>query len=276
MNLKVLIVQNNPIIGDIRATLDNVRNLLANYSDRKPDLIAFPEVWSSGWECSSFQNCAENLENSITLEFLKNVAIEFNSTVIGGSFIQQTQSGLKNTCPVFSAKGNLVATYDKIHLFSHKGSEEDKYINAGNKLKILDFGCTKVGLSICYDIRFPEIYRRYSSLGVEVFINVAAWLNTKPMHWDIMHRARAIENQCYMIVANQTGKIKGDAYNLGHSMVVDVWGDIVAKLESDENCLYTEICMNKIKELRENFPLLRDRKDLSFASFDYEEIKINV
>lgn len=273
--MKILVVQNNAIIRNKLATFNNVEKLLNKYYDNKPDLIILPEVWSVGWDCSIFPEQAEAIGKSETIDFLKNIAQDFNCTVIGGSFIQKKDNKLKNTCPIISSTGKLVTTYDKMHLFSHKGSEENKYISTGSKLKILDLGYTKVGLSICYDIRFPEIYRNYSKNGVEVIINMAAWSNKKLNHWEIMHKARAIENQCYLIAADQTGKINNEEYNLGHSMVINPWGDIVGNLESEEDCLYTEIDLTEIKRLRQDFPLLNDRRDHNFTNFDIEEIKIN-
>lgn len=274
MKFKILVVQNSAIIGNKRATLTNVEKLLEKYEDKQPDLIVLPEVWSVGWECSNFVNAAEEIENSETVNFLKNIALNFGSTVIGGSFIQKCGDKYKNTCPVISKTGKLLTTYDKMHLFSHKGSEENQYISTGNELKILDFGFTKIGLTICYDIRFPEVYRKYSKEGAEVFVNVAAWSNKKLDHWNIMHRARAIENQCFMIVADQTGKISEKEYNLGHSMIVNPWGDITDMLEAQEDCLYAEIDLDEIKKLRKDFPLVSDRRDNDFKYFNHKEIKI--
>ena len=276
MDLKVLVVQNSAIIGNKNATLNNVDALLAPYKGKKFDIIVLPEVFSVGWYCSCFPKEAEYIDNSITIDFLKNIAMSFNATVVGGSFIQKFKNNTyKNTCPVISAKGQLVTTYDKMHLFSHKGSEENKYISTGNELKILDLGFTKIGLSICYDIRFPEIYRKYSKEGAQVIINVAAWSDKKPEHWEIMHRARAIENQCFMIVADQTGKICGNENNLGHSMIINPWGDIVARLEAQEACFEYTINLDEVSNLRQNFPLLADRRDEDFESFNIKEIKIN-
>ena len=275
MKLKVLIVQNSAIIGNKQATFNNIEQLLEGYNNHYFDVIVLPEVFASGWYCKNFPDAAETLHNSETINFLKNIAIEFKSVVIGGTFIQKTQNGLlKNTCPVISRNGNLVTTYDKMHLFSHKGSEENKFVSCGNELKILDFESTKIGLSVCYDIRFPEIYRTYSKAGVEIFVNTAAWSVSKPEHWNIMHKARAIENQCFMLVADQTGKIAGNDYNLGHSMVISPWGDALAEMQSDEGCITYEIDTAEVKRLRENFPLLKDRRDNDFKTFNYKEIKV--
>lgn len=275
MNLKVLLVQNNAILGNKKATFNNIETLLENYKGNEFDIIVMPEVFSIGWYCANFPKQAEIIEKSATIDFLKNIAMDFKSLVIGGSFIQDMQDGTyKNTCPVISKHGKLLAAYDKMHLFSHKGSEENKYVKTGNELKLLDLGFTKIGLSICYDIRFPEIYREYSKRGAELFVNTAAWSNKKLEHWNIMHRARAIENQCFMIVADQTGKITKDEYNLGHSMIIDPWGDIEAMLEEQEACLTCSIDLNKVKKLREDFPLISDRRDKDYSSFKVKEIKV--
>ncbi|MBS4760671.1 MAG: hypothetical protein KHX03_08260 [Clostridium sp.] len=274
MKLKVLILQNNAIIGNKQATIENAYKLLAPFKNETPDLIIFPEVWSIGWYCKNFPQESEIIETSETIDFLKNTALDFKSTVIGGSFIQKKENTFKNTCPVINKEGKLIATYDKMHLFSHKGSEENKYISTGNELKILNLGFTKIGLTICYDIRFPEIYRQYSKHGVEIFVNAAAWSNKKLEHWNIMHRSRAIENQCFMITADQTGKITDDEYNLGHSMLINPWGDIDACMGEEEGCIITEFDTDDVKNLRKEFPLISDRRDLSFDSFKIKEIKL--
>ena len=274
MKLKVLLVQNSAIIGNKKATFGNVYSLLKQHEGEKIDLIIFSEVWSIGWYCSNFPKEAETLENSPTINVLKDIALSYKSNIIGGSLILQHKKGFTNTCPVISKKGQLITTYDKMHLFSHKGSEENKYITTGNELKILNYKNTKIGLTICYDIRFPEIYREYSKHGVEIFVNMAAWSNKKPEHWEIMHRARAIENQCYMITVDQTGKITDKEYNLGNSMVINPWGDIEASLQSEESCLLYEIDTDKVKELRKNFPLISDRRDTDFKTFNYKEINL--
>ena len=275
MKLKVLVIQNNAITGNKKATLNNIETLLERYENQKFDIIVFPEVFAIGWCCENFVREAEAINDSETIRFLQNIALNFNSLVIGGSFIQKLKNGTyRNTCPVIQRNGKLVTTYDKMHLFSHKGSEENKFVNMGDELKILDLGNTKIGLSICYDIRFPEIYRTYSRAGAEILINTAAWSVTKPEHWDIMHKARAIENQCFMIVADQTGKISGNEYNLGHSMIIGPWGNVLAELEEEEACITYELDTQEVKTLRSSFPLLSDRRDNDFDMFKYKEIKV--
>ena len=273
--IKGLLVQNNAIIGNRQATFNNVEKLLEPYRGKTFDFITFPEVWSCGWSCKNFKLAAENLENSETVNFLKNVALDFKTTVFGGSFIRKvSESDYRNTCPVVDKNGRISACYDKMHLFSHKGSEENRYITPGDYLVVINTGNVKIGLSICYDIRYPEIYRAYSKQGVQIFINSAAWNRTKLEHWLIMHRARAIENQCYMIVADQCGKIAENEYNLGHSLVADGWGDVLYSLGEQEGCLEFALDIEKLNKLRQDFPLLKDRRDKDFSSFKIKEIKL--
>lgn len=274
MKIKVLLVQNSAIIGNKKATFDNLQTILEPYRGKRIDFIILPEVWSIGWYCQNFAKEAEILESSPSIDVLKDIAITYKTNVIGGSIILKKDNKYTNTCPVISRKGKIVTTYDKMHLFSHKGSEENKYITTGSELKILNYNGLKIGLTICYDIRFPEIYREYSKHGVQIFVNMAAWSNKKPEHWEIMHRARAIENQCYMLTVDQTGKITDKEYNLGNSMIINPWGDIEASLQSQEDCLLYEVDTAKVEELRENFPLISDRRDTGFKTFNYKEINL--
>ena len=257
--IKILIVQNNAAIADRKANFAKVTQLLAPYENNQPDLIVLPELWSSGWLCSSYPEVAEAEENSETLKFLSNLAKKFSSNVIGGSFVRKLSDGtLKNTCPVFDREGNLIAKYDKMHLYSYLGADEGKYASVGDSPVIAKTDVAKIGLTICYDIRFPELFRKYSLNDADILINVAAWPKTRKNHWITLQKARAIENQTFMIAVSQTGKIKDDEYNLGYSMVVNPYGDIVASVEEQESVLECEINLDEMKELRKKIPTLKD------------------
>lgn len=270
--MKVIVVQNNAILNNKDANFDNVEKLLEPYKDKECDFILLPEVWACGWSCKDFESAAETVENSPTLNFLKYIAQKHNTLILGGSFIREEEDGsLKNTLPVISSKGKLIALYDKMHLFSHEGSEEHKYVSQGEELVMLDLGYTKIGLSVCFDIRFPELFRSYSDSGAEIFVSAAAWGRNKLMHWEIMQKARAIENQCFMLAADQTGKISQNEYNLGHSMAISPWGDVLDELGEEEGCIYTELDLNSLRKLRKEFPLLSGRRN---DKFKIKEINI--
>src|SRR5574344_1556686 len=190
--LKILAVQISSVIADKYSNFEKVEKLISQNIEKDTDLIVLPEVWTVGWDCNKFKNSAENLKNSETINFLSKIAKKYNSNIAGGSFITKNDDGkFYNTSPFLNRKGALVTTYDKMHLFSYYGCDEGKYVDCGkNPVCItLDNG-VKIGLTICYDIRFPEIYRAYRKSGVDLFINSAAWSVTKPIPWEVLTKSR--------------------------------------------------------------------------------------
>ena len=188
-------------IADINANLKKVEKLMENsLSIENADITILPEVWTCGWECSCFADCAENIDNSESISMLKRIARKYNTNIIGGSFIERKEDNtLTNTCPVINRNGKLVCTYEKNHLFSYYGCAEGDYITTGQNPVMVELDGIKIGLTICYDIRFPEIYRAYRKAGADLLINVAAWGASKKIPWDTMTTSRAVENQTYFV-----------------------------------------------------------------------------
>ena len=264
--LSILIVQNHAIIGNKQANFDKIQNLLQPFQHENIDIIVLPEVWAVGWLCSKFNEQAEDENNSPTLDFLKNIATSFNSYVFGGSFVRKLDDGsLRNTCPIFNRKGNLIAKYDKMHLFTHLGADEGKYVKIGQKPVMVDIDGVKAGVSICYDIRFCELFRAYSSNGAKILINMAAWPLSRPHHWKHLQAARAIENQCFMIAASQCGEIIDNEYNLGHSMLISPFGDIIEELNEKEGIIFKSINLNEVDDLRKKVPTLEDKNPYGYS-----------
>lgn len=257
VRFNILVVQNSAVLGNKSENFQNVEKLVENYKDKKIDIIVLPELFALGWKCSLFQDCAEN-ENSETSVFLSNLAKKFNAYVIGGSYIRKSENNLYNTCEVFDNLGNVVTRYDKMHLFQHYNAGEADYNTIGNSPKIVEIKGVKFGLSICYDIRFPELFRSYALNGVKVLINVAAWPKSRKHHWYNLQCARAIENQAYMVAVSQCGKIEDDEYNLGRSMIISPFGEIIEHLDEDQGAFLTTIDIYEVDELRQNVPTLKD------------------
>ena len=151
----------------------------------------------------------------------------------------------------------MVRKYTKIHLFQLM--EEHRYLAAGDQLAIVDTKWGRFGLAICYDLRFPELFRSYALSGVKAVLLVAEWPHPRLAHWQILLRARAIENQMYIIACNRAGVSK-DAHFCGHSCVINPWGEIVAEAEEHEELLVTEIDMDKVDQVRAKIPVFADRK----------------
>ncbi len=269
--IKILVVQNNAVLQDRTANFKKVQKLLEQYKGKEVDLIVLPEVWAVGWLCSTFPQMAESPENSETIDFLQRVARQFNANVVGGSYIKKVSwNELRNCCPVINREGKLIAQYEKMHLFSHCGANEGTYITKGDMPVLANTDIGKLGVTICYDIRFPEIFRAYTFAGANILINLAAWPKTRKNHWISLQKARAIENQSFMISVSQTGKITDDEYNLGNSMIISPYGDVISELAEEEGTLYTEIDLSEMSKLRNNIRTLNDRRNLD----DYRILEI--
>ena len=258
--INVLIVQMQSVLGEKEKNFAKIEKLLSEYKTVKSDLIILPELFATGWYCDIYEQVAEKEENSKTLDFVRNIANEHNSNVIGGSFVRKDNEGkIRNTCPVFDREGNLIAKYDKMHLYSYLGDTENLHSTAGEKPVIANTDIGKIGLTICYDIRFPEIYRCYAYGGADLLVNVAAWPKSRKVHWETLTRARAIENQSFMIAVSQTGEIQNGIYNLGHSAVYGPLGETIASSGDEETVIEAKINFDEMKTLRENVKTLSDR-----------------
>ena len=260
--IKVLIVQMQSVLGDKKANFAKITRLLENYKNSNADLIILPELFATGWFCDIYDKVAENIKDSETIRFLSDIAKNFKANLIGGSFVRREDDGtIKNTCPVFDRKGNIIATYDKMHLYSYLGDTENLNSTRGEKPVIAETDIGKIGLTVCYDIRFPEIYRCYAFGGADILVNVAAWPKSRKLHWETLTRARAIENQSFMIAVSQTGEIQNGIYNLGHSAVLSPLGETIASLNDEETVLTAEFDLTEMKELREKVKTLSDKHE---------------
>lgn len=263
--MKVVIVQNRALIGtngEKDQNFEKVNNLMEKFENEKIDLIVLPELFSVGWYPPIYPKSFETEDNSPTMDFLSYLAKKFNSNVVGGSFVLKTNDELKNTCPIFDRNGNLLAKYEKMHLFSHYKQGEGDYSKSGDEGLIVQTDVAKLGISICYDIRFPELHRAYALNGAEILINVAAWPKTRLHHYQTLVRARAIENQIFSIGVTQTGLITDDEYNSGNSLAVNPFGDIITSLSENEEAASFEIDLSEETSLREKVPTLYDRKNV--------------
>ncbi len=266
--IKLLALQMGSEIGDKNTNIKKVEKLLEKYlSAKNADFVFLPEVWTVGWDCSSFEDCAEEVENSESINLLKNMAKKYDVNIIGGSFIRKYNNKYYNSCPVINRNGDIVCFYDKNHLFSYYGCNEGDVITAGLNPVLVKLDGIKIGLTICYDIRFPEIYRAYRKAGADILVNMAAWGANKEIPWDSMTTSRAVENQTYFVALTQTGILKNGERNLGHSMIIDYKGDILSEINKDEGGIYAEIDLFEMYDFRDKCTVLNDIKN------SYEVIK---
>ena len=297
--IKISAIQMNSKIGDKNANIEKVRTLIERDVDKDVDIIVLPEVWTVGWAPARFQESAEEVadeqmirgleewsfndsnmnkflqkqqnDNSYSsnplflyssLNFLSTIARTYSAWVIGGSVITKQDGKFYNTCPVFNREGELVATYSKNHLFSYYGSDEGKYVEKGSSPVMVNIDGVKVGLTICYDIRFPEIYRAYRKAGADLLVNCAAWGLKKPIPWECMTRSRAVENQAYFVALTQSGYIEDGEWNIGHSRIIDYKGETISEIKDQkEGAMTAVIDLKPMYDFREKCRCIDDIRD---------------
>ena len=258
--VRVLAIQMESVIGELDLNIDTVKNLLiANLGKFDgADFVCLPEVWTVGWHPEAFVGSAEELQDSRAVKMFSEIAKKYNTNILGGSFIRKDGDKYYNSCPVINRKGEVVALYDKMHLYSYYGDNEGNYITKGANPVMVDIDDVKVGITICYDIRFPEIYREYRKSGADILVNMAAWGKHKKIPWDSMTTSRAVENQAYMIALTQTGMLSDGSENLGHSMIMSYEGKILDEIEEKEGGIYAELNLPEMYEFRSKCTVLKD------------------
>jgi nitrilase len=241
--------------------------LLAKAVEEGAELALLPENFPlMGGSDYRKRKLAEHQAESPTLRFLSEQARRCQLSIVGGSFLLRGEDGLiRNACPVFDADGRLLRVYNKIHLFDMDfGGEsyrESALIEPGRSPAMIRIGEFNAGLSICYDIRFPELFRHYSSRGCHIICLVAAFTEpTGKGHWQSLLRARAIENQCYVLASAQWGEHPDRRRTWGHSMIVDPWGEILAELPDGEGVITVNVLLDNIKSIRQSLPTLKHRR----------------
>lgn len=251
---------------DKRENIENAQQLVSELAERGAELVMLPENFSYVGPDHKRAEQAEFLDQSPTLEVMRELAIRLNITLHIGSFLEQLGSHIYNTSIVFDPNGQEVALYRKIHLFDvdvpgGRCYRESDVITAGSE--VVSFACNDFvfGLAICYDLRFPELFRKLSAQGVNVLLLPAAFtLQTGRDHWEVLLRARAIENLCWLAAAGQWGKTMPDTPCFGRSMVVNPWGIIVAQAPDGVGGIVADLDLSQLEEIRSTFPALQHRR----------------
>ena len=258
----------------VAANLEAAGRLIAEAADGGAQLIALPEYFCLlGRKDTDKVDVREVLGDGPIQDFLADAARRHRVWLVGGtlpvSLGDKVTDRIRNTTFVFSPDGSVVARYDKIHLFGFKRGDEEydesRTIAAGSEP--VSFEATlgdqplSVGLSICYDVRFPELYRRLgATVSPDLILVPSAFTyTTGSAHWEILLRARAIENQCYVLAPAQGGLHENGRRTWGHTMLIDPWGDIVAVRDEGEGVVAGTIDPARIAEVRENLPALKHR-----------------
>ena len=250
--MKIALIQYCPAWEDKET---NKKKILSFVQDIKGvELFIFPEMTLSGFTMKS-DEMSETI-NGDSFRFFSSIAKEKSTNIFAG-IIERRNNRIYNTLIHIKPDGNLVKLYRKVHPFSF--SNENAHYNAGVKPAMTKIKKWKIGLSICYDLRFPELFRKYGKKRAHLIVNIANWPDTRIEHWRTLLKARAIENQCYVAGVNRVGDDPKLTYT-GFSSVFDPMGKEIVAVENEEKVIVVDLDKNYVNEVREKFPFLEDIK----------------
>jgi nitrilase len=251
---------------DVNENIATARRLVAQAAAQGAQLVALPEYWPiMGMSDSDKVSHAEAEGSGPIQDCMSELAREHGIWLVGGTLPLRSRDADKvmNAVMVYRPDGRHASRYDKIHLFGFtRGSEsynESKTIIPGELVTSFDAPFGKVGLSVCYDLRFPELFRALGDCAL-VIVPAAFTHTTGMAHWEVLLRARAIENQCYVLAAAQGGLHQNGRRTFGHSMLIDPWGKVTALLEEGEGVVAGNIDLAYLASVRESLPALKHRK----------------
>lgn len=231
-------------------------------------LVTLPECFNSPYGTKYFSQYAESIPGETTTA-LQEAAKASCVWLVGGSIPERDGDKLYNTCTVWSPQGDMVAKFRKVHLFDINVPggitfKESETLSPGSSFSTFDLPNCKVGVGICYDMRFAELAQVYNQMGCKLLVYPGAFnMTTGPVHWELLQRGRALDNQLYVATASPARDMGADYHAWGHSSVVNPWGEVIATTEHDEDIIYADIDLDYVDKVRQMVPLpVQKRKDL--------------
>lgn len=258
--LTLTLVQMDCVLGDPPGNFDRAEAFVAEAARRGSDLVVLPELWSTAYDLENAAAHASPLANSSDEAgwFGRFAGLaKANRVWLTGSLLEKRDGQFYNTLALYSPEGKLAAAYSKIHLFQLM--DEHHFLAPGQERTLTDLPWGCAGMAICYDLRFPELFRRYALDGARLIVLPAEWPHPRRMHWRTLLRSRAIENQCFIAACNRVGATKGTAF-FGSSAVIDPWGETLVEGGETEALLTVSIDLGTVETVREKIPIFADRR----------------
>ena len=256
MKFKIALSQLNIHLASPAENYASVRRAITTAAARHADIIVLPEMWNTGYALPELATLADK-DGETTQRFLHDLAQRYQIGIVGGSVAIQRHQHFFNTTYVFSRTGELVGSYDKVHLFGLMN--EDQYLTAGQQENYFTLAGIPSASFICYDLRFPEWVRTVARHGAEVLYLPAEWPASRIPQWKIMLQSRAVENQAFVVAVNRVGDDDANHFG-GHSLVVDPLGKILVDAGETEQIAYATIDPQQLQAVRGPIPVFKDRQ----------------
>lgn len=263
--IKIAAIQMSTV-ADKMENVRTVKTYLEKIKDENPDFVILPEMFCCPYQTENFPIYAEK-EGGPVWQQLSGYAKQYGIYLIGGSMPEKDAEGnVYNTSYIFDREGKQIGKHRKVHLFDIdvKGGQtfkESDTLTAGDIDTVFDTEFGKIGVMLCFDIRFPELSRMMVNDGVKViFVPAAFNMTTGPAHWELSFRTRALDNQIYMVGCAPARDVSAGYISWGHSIVTDPWGRVTGMLDENEGILLAELDMDYEEQVREELPLLKSRR----------------
>jgi len=255
---------------NVKANLEEAGKLIKTAVQQDAELVVLPENFAiMGLSEMDKVAIAETAGDGPIQQFLSQQASKHGVWIVGGTIpVESSTTGkVYSASLLYNDSGEMVARYDKIHLFdvvledSNESYNESETIESGDDLVVVDTPFGKLGMAVCYDLRFPELFRAMADVGMEICVLPSAFTSlTGRAHWEPLLRARAIENLCYMVAPDQGGYHKNGRETYGDSMIIDPWGVVLNRLPHGTGVVVSDIDLEKLRKTRMNFPSLQHKR----------------
>jgi len=260
----ILSVQFNPKCGDKKYNLEKAYSIIEQYCDKQLDLVVLPEFFTTSLDEKTMIDSPEDSNGGKVVEFMSKVAKRFNTNIVCGSVMEKDGENLFNTAFILNRHGDIIAKYRKIHLYDYFGGNEGTYTTPGKDPIVVQMDFGKVGVSMCFDINFPMLYKELIKSGAEIIVSPSAWSTLisdsdkdKQIFvetWRALNITRAVENLIYFVTSNLVGKTNPYICSCGNSMIINPFGKVLNAFE-EEGGIYSLVDLEIVRELKKTVPI---------------------
>jgi predicted amidohydrolase len=264
--IKIALCQMN-VVDDKEENLTKAGLMIAKSIEGNADFIVLPEMFNCPYSNDKFIEYCEEEKTSPTLSKISALAKENDVYILAGSIPERQGDRLFNTSYLFDRTGRITAKHRKMHLFDIDVKDkitfkESDVLTAGDEFTVADTEFGKIGIGICYDIRFPELARIMTQKGALILFYPGAFnMTTGPAHWELLFKSRALDNQVYCVGVAPALNENASYHSFGHSIIANPWGDILAEADTAEELIICEIDLDEIRKIREELPLLKNKRE---------------
>lgn len=265
-DFKIAVCQMN-VVDNKESNIKKAGSMIISASNNKSNIIILPEMFNCPYSNRKFPEYAEEIDSGVTVTAISELAHKKGVYIIAGSIPERVGNKIYNTSLMFDKTGKIIGKHRKIHLFDIDVSnkitfKESETISAGNKITLIDTDLCKLGIAICYDIRFPELFVMMTIKGAELIVVPAVFnMFTGPAHWELLMRTRAVDNQVYIAAASPARNKNSSYVAYANSMIVDPFGIITNRAGFKEQIIYSKLDYEKLRKTRTEMPLFKHRRN---------------